>query len=405
MLQKRFKHIDRSILIHLFIIALTALGLGLSHDIFQNYFKEAYNISTYQRGIIEFPREIPGVLVMFVVAGLSFISDIRVAMISQVLSIIGIIVLGLFTPSFNIMLIFIFINSMGMHLFMPLRDSIGISLIKDDNIGKWMGCFKGTFTGFTMLGSIITLIGFKVGFFSFTSRIKWIFIISGIFFILVLILLFLFEHVNKEPIKSNKKIDFIFRKEYKYYYILVVMFGVQKQMMIVYGPWVLIELLGKKAITMSILNILGSFVGIFFIPAVGRWLDRFGIKTVLYADALSFIGVYFVYGLMSAGFSTGTLSQIGLPLYFTYFLFLLDKMSTQLGMVRTIYLRSIVIKASDIKPTLSLGISMDHAISILSAYICGIIWSAWGAQYVFFCVAALSFVNLYVATKVDIVKT
>lgn len=397
---QRFKNMSKSLKIYFFIIALTALGLGLSNDVISNYFKDAYQVSAYQRGIIEFPRELPGLLVIFVIAGLSFLSDLRISMIAQLLSIIGITLLGLFTPTFGIMLIFIFINSMGMHLFFPLQDSIGMSLIKDDNIGKRMGQYKGVSTAFAMLASIFVFIGFRVHFFSFTAHIKWIFIISSSILVVVFILFLVFERNNQHPIRSNKKFKFIWRKEYKYYYILVIVYGVQKQMMIVYGPWVLIELLSKKADTLAILGIIGSFVGIFFIPAVGRWLDRFGIKTLLYADALSFIGVYLIYGFLSAGFSTGQLALFGLPVFFAYLLFIVDRMSNQLGMVRTIYLRSIAVETSDITPTLSLGVSMDHFVSITSAYLCGIIWTAWGPQYIFFFAAAISLVNLYVATKV-----
>jgi hypothetical protein len=277
---------------------------------------------------------------------------------------------------------------------------IGISLIKDGKIGKRMGQYKGISTAFAMIASIFVFIGFRVGFFSFTAPIKLIFILSAVFLAAVLILLFILDRINKDTIKSSKKIKVIFRKKYKYYYTLVIMFGVQKQMMAVYGPWVLIDLLSKKADTLAILGIIGSFAGIFFIPAVGRWLDRLGIKKMLYADALSFIGVYFVYGLLSAGFVTNTLARVGTPVILTYILFVVDRMSMQMGIVRTTYLQSIIVDDSDLMPTLTLGQSMDHVVSITCAYLGGVIWSLFGAQYIFFLVCALSFVNLYVAIKV-----
>jgi predicted MFS family arabinose efflux permease len=397
---EKLKTINKGLFIYLCIIALTALGLGLSNDVISNYFKDAYNATAFQRGFIELPRELPGVLVIFVVAGLSFLPDIRLSMLAQLFSIIGIATLGFFTPSFSVMLIFIFINSMGMHLFMPLQDSIGMALIEKGQLGKRMGQFKGVTTAFTMLGALITFIGFRAGFFSFTTQIKWIFIISALLLFAVFILMFYLERNVHEDIRTNKKVKFIFRKEYKYYYILVIMFGVQKQMMIVYGPWVLIELVGKGADTLAILGMIGAFVGIFFIPAIGRWLDRFGIKAILYVDALSFIGVYLIYGLLSAGFFSGRLATVGLPVFFAYALFIVDKMSNQLGMVRSIYLRTIAVDPSDVTPTLSLGLSIDHVVSITCAFLGGIVWTYWGPQYIFFLAAGLSCVNLYVAFKV-----
>ena len=395
-----FKVKNKSLFIFFIIIALTSFALGLSNDVISNYFKDAYNVTAYQRGLIEFPRELPGVLVLFIVAALSSFTDIRISMIAQLLSIIGVLTLGIFTPPFAVMLIFIFINSAGMHMFMPLQDSIGMSLIKGNNIGKKMGQYKGVSTAFTMLSGILVFIGFRTGFFSFTSKTKWIFIISAIVSLIALLLFFILEKSLAKQPKTSKKVRFIFRKEYKYYYTLVVMFGVQKQVMLVYGPWVLIEILNKKADTLAILSIIGSFIGVLFIPAVGKWLDRFGIKKMLYADALSFIGVYLAYGLLSAGFASGKLTSYGFPVLLAYLLFVSDKMSNQFGMIRTIYMRSIAVENSDIMPTLSLGLSLDHSVSIICAYLGGIVWSLWGPQYIFFLAAALSFVNLYVATKV-----
>jgi MFS family permease len=386
------------------VIAFTALGLALSNDVMSNFFKEAYNVTAYQRGLIEFPRELPGMLLIVVVAGLSFLSDIRISIIAQILSIIGLLALGVFTPSFSVMLIFIFINSMGMHLFFPMQDSIGMSLAEPENIGQRMGQYKGMFTAFQMIGTGIVFLGFKLKLFSFETPTKWIFIISALLFMIVAIL---FIYLNKAMhIEGNhpKKVKFIIRKEYKFYYTLVVLYGAQKQMMIVYGPWVLIELLGKRTETIALLGIIGMFIGIFFIPALGKWLDRFGVKKLLYADGLSFVLVYLFYGILSAGYVSGAIGKSGVPVLLAYVLFILDRMSTQMGIVRTVYFKSIAVDPTDITPTLSLGISLDHVMSIVFGVLGGIVWTQFGPQYIFFLAAALSLINIYIASRIQISK-
>ena len=121
----------------LMIVAASALGFGLTGGVLSNYFKEVYSTTAFQRGLIEFPRETPGVLIILVIAFLSGFSDIRLAMVAQAFAMIGIITLGIFTPPFAIMLFLIFINSMGHHLNMPVQDSLGMSLIKDNKeIGR-----------------------------------------------------------------------------------------------------------------------------------------------------------------------------------------------------------------------------------------------------------------------------
>ena len=172
--------------------------------------------------------------------------------------------------------------------------------------------------------------------------------------------------------------------------------------MFVFAPWVLIELLDKKADTLAMLNIVAALIGIFFIPAIGRCLDRFGIRRMLYADAFSFIAVYIIYGILSAGFATGFLMRAGLPVIFTFGLFVIDRMSMQMGLIRSLYLRNIALSPSDIGPTLTMGQSMDHVVSITCATLGGLVWSTWGPQYVFFLAAAFSGINYFVARKARI---
>ena len=392
----------KEIKIYFAILALTAFGMGLTNNVISNFFKDAYQVTAYQRGFLEFPRELPGLISVFVIAALSFLSDIRISIISQILSIVGIVALGIYTPSFNIMIIYIFINSLGMHLFFPLQDSIGMELAEKDNIGKRLGQFKGFFTGVQMLASIFVFIGFKAGFMSFETPIKTPFVIAGVLFFGVMVLLIMLDRIVRIDRPHVKQSGYVFRKEYKYYYVLVILFGVQKQIMMVYGPWVLIELLSKKADTISILTVIGSFIGIFFIPAIGRWLDAYGVKKLMYVDALSFIGVYLVYGLLAMGYVNGSIKTAGIGMLLAYAIFIIDRMSTQMGIVRTLYLRKIAIKPSDVTPTLTLGQSMDLFVSIICAYLGGIIWVAWGPQYIFFLAAGLSLINLYVAYKIEV---
>ena len=399
---ERVKGLTPELKLYLAAIAITALGLGFSNDILSNFFKDAYAVTPCQRGLIEFPRELPGVITALVIAILAGFSDVKIAIVAQALGLVGIAVLGFATPTFQVMLLFIFVNSLGQHLFMPLQDSIGMNLVGRANLGKRMGQFKGVMTAFQMMAAIVVFFGFRFGFFSFVTRIKWVFVLAAILFAGVLALLVALELRTRRNAVTHERVRFVVRKEYRLYYALVIMFGVQKQIMLVYGPWVLIELLGKKADTLAILGIIGSACGVLFIPALGRWLDRFGIKAMLYADALSFIGVYLLYGLVSGGYASGAIPTVGWTVFLAYGIFIVDRMSTQMGIIRTVYLRTIAVDPRDVTPTLSLGMSMDHVVSIACAFSGGIVWSLWGPQYIFYLAAALSLVNLYVAIRVKL---
>jgi hypothetical protein len=390
----------REIVLFFFITGLTGLAMGLSDNLFSNYFKDVYNVDAMTRGLIEFPRELPGLLCLVVISAGSFLGDIRMAMLAQITCLIGITALGLLTPSFSVMLIFLFINSLGMHTYVPLNESIGISLIKDGRFGSRMGQFNGIRTGATMIAGLMVFFGFKTGFFRFDTRIKTPFLLSAVIFIIVLgLFIALQRRIGPHPVK-RRKLRLIFRKEYRYYYILSILQGAHKQIMIVFGPWVLIELLGKKADTLAILGVVGAGIGIFFMPMIGKWVDRFGPGRLMAIEGAAYISIYLVYGLLSAGFARGTLATLGWPVALMFSLFCLNRMAMQFGMVRVVYLQSIAIAPEEITPTISTGISMDHIVSITLAAAGGWAWEAIGPEFVFYFAAGLSVLNVLVANLV-----
>jgi predicted MFS family arabinose efflux permease len=396
--------IRREFVLYFALIGAAALASGLSDSVFANYFKDAYDVTTGQRAFIEFPRELPGVLCALVIASLSAFGDLRLSMIAQALAFTGLAVLGLFTPSFAVMLIFLFINSLGTHLFMPLQDSIGMALAEPDKIGKRMSQYAGLKTAISCLAGLIMFFGVRGGYFSFATPVKLSFVIGAVMFAVAFAAAILLnKHMggaSSRPGKQRFKISIPrFRKEYKYYYTLTVIFGVQKQISYVYGGWVIVDLLLKGADVMAVLVIVTSFIGILFMNLVSKWFDRLGIKRMLYIDALALIGVYSVFGLVVWGICAGALPGEGWPVMTVYALFVLDRLTMSLGMVRSVYLRSIAVDQAEVTEALSTGISLDHVISIIGAQVCGLVWVAWGPQWVFFIAAAFSFGNLFVAHK------
>jgi MFS family permease len=456
----------QAIIIFAVASAFVGIALGLSDSILANYFKDAYDIGAKQRGIIELPRELPGVVSMFAIAALSFLGNVRTAIIAQTLGAAGLVVLGIFRPDFGIMLIFIFVYSMGQHMYIPLGDSIGLSLADRDNMGRMLGRFNSVRMAFLMIAGVMTFFGFRYGFFDFDTPVL-VFMLSALSFLIVGVLLSILSRYpgakqadfaqtdtagqgesppdsgrpasgksdsgrssagksasgrssagksasgrssagksdsGRSSVGKDRKsagVQFVWRKKYLRYYAICALFGGRKQIMLVFSPWVLIDLLGFKADTMSILAVIGSFIGIFFMNMLGKWLDRFGTKRMLYIEAVAFIFIYTFYGFLSGGLANGTLLKEGWPIIVTFIIFVLDRMTMQMGMVRVVYLRSIALSPDEVTATLSAGISMDHVASIVCAFLGGLAWDAWGPQYVFFIAAALSLLNVWAAKKVS----
>lgn len=394
-----------SMLLFLVLISVAALGNGLSDSVFGNYFKEAYGVTASQRAFIEFPRELPGLLCALVIAGLSFLGDLRIALIAQIAACVGITALGLFTPSFGIMLVFLFLNSMGMHIFMPLQDSIGMQLAEPNRVGQRMGEYASLKTAVGFVTAILVFFGFRFGWFSFNSQGKLIFIISGMCFAVAaavnIMLIRQAKRDNVLQLREKRKFKLIFRYKYRFYYLLTILHGVQKQIAYVFGSWVVIDLLLKGADIMSLLTIVSSFIGIFFLKKIGGWVDRLGIRLMMYVDALSFIVVYVLYGFVVWGIAENAIPSSGWPVIVVYALFVLDRLSMQVGIVKSVYLKSIAENTEEITAVLSTGISLDHVVAILAAQLSGFIWTAFGPQWVFFMAAFFSLGNLFVASKIE----
>ncbi len=385
------------------LLAAVALGNALSDAVYGNYFKDAYRVDAVQRAFLEFPRELPGMLCMVVLAAVSALGEIRVALFAQILAALGLTALGLLTPSFGVMCVLLFINSMGMHLFFPLQDSIGMALAEPDRVGRRMGQYGSVRTAVGCVAGVMVFFGFRTGVFSFVAPVKWIFLLAAVAFAVAAVAAGRLLREVGPGARRKRGFRLTFRREYASYYALAMLSGVQKQIAYVFGSWAIIELLGKGADVMSLLTIISSFLGIFFVGFVGRWLDRLGIRAMLYLDALTFIGVYVLYGVFVGGVSGGSLSPGGWAGYAVMAMFVLDRLSMQVGVVRSVYLRDLVRRINapgeEVAAALSTGISLDHIVAIVAAQLSGLVWVRFGPQYVFFAAAVFSLGNLYVAFR------
>lgn len=392
-------------LLGIYIVAISALSLayGFSDALLSNYFNDVYQIDAGQRGFLELPREFPGVISLFIIALFAKLGDIRISVFANILSLIGILFIANTIYPFYVMSMFLFVYSLGIHIYLPIQDSLAMAIIPENELGKGMGQIRGVSIFFSLIASVCTLIGFKTGFFDFVLQGSQIaFQISAVFFLITIIAFTILSIKARDLHRPVAKTKLVYNKKYNFYYILSIMNGVQKQIIYVYGPWVLIQILNQGADTISLLIIISSLVGMFFIPFLGKCIDKFGIRKMLYVDAISFILVYLAYAFMTYNFTNGTFKASGVALMFMFLVYISDKLSSQMSIIRVIYLHSITEDKSEILPTMSLGISLDHIVSIICAFLSGLIWLYVGAHYIFIVASIFSLVNLVIAKIVPL---
>jgi len=386
-LRERLKDYDRQFLLFLLVGVFLGLGQSVDGSAINNFLKDRFDMMILQRSALEIPRELPGFLVFIIVGSLYSLGDVRIAAIANMLAAAGMLLLGFIPPVYTYAVICIFIYSSGQHIYMPLSNSIAMNFANDGRLGRKLGQVSAANTVALVFGSAVLFVIFRYVKVSYTVT----FTCGAIAFFAASVLL-LFMKSNKR-VRSRKR--FVFKKEYKLFYILSVLYGARKQIFVTFGPWVLVDVYGQKVATMTLLFFIISVVSIVLKPLLGYMIDKIGEKKVLGIEAFT---LFFV----CLGYSTADLL---LPYRGAVILictcYVLDQLSSAVAMARATYLRKIAVNEDEVSSTLSLGISIDHIMSMSMPVIGGLVWygsGSGGYKYVFLGGAVIAVMN-YIATR------
>ncbi len=374
----------------LFMSATVIMGMAFSiyDSIFNNFLNSKFNMTGFQRSFLEIPRELPGVLVVFVTAMVWFLCSRRLAGYAMLLGAIGTILIGFAAPEYVMMTIWLFIFSMGQHIWLPLQSSIGMELAKDGKVGARLGQLNSLKNLAAIIGSFIVFAGFRFLHFTFHTA----FIITAVLLVLTA---FLFFKMSPQP--SRKPGSFLkLHKEYKLYYFLSILFGSRKQIFITFAPWVLVTVFKQPTQIMATLLMVGGIFGIFFQPVLGKMIDKLGEKKVMEAEAILLVFVCLGYGFARFVLPEATALTV------TFICFLLDQVLMSVNMARATYINKIALQPADVQPALTFSVTLDHIFSISIALIGGAIWNAFGYQYVFLIGVGIAIINYFAATKISI---
>jgi MFS family permease len=383
----------------LFLLASALLGITQSIDnsFFNNFLNDTFHLTVSQRTLLEVPREFPGFAVVFLSTLLIFLGDVRVAAVANALAAFGMIGMGFFSSELNVMVLWLLMFSMGQHLFMPISNSIALNLSDHANMGKRLGQINAVNTLVFLISNLTFALIFK----SIQVNYQGVFLIGALAFLgAAFLLLWMTPNTPKITTKGFK---LILKKEYTLFYWLNVLFGARKQIFITFAPWVLIKIFNQGVSTFALLGFIIAGLSIFFKPFVGYLIDKLGERFVLAGEAVFLIFVCLGYAL-----SKSLLEGIGkgeLAIYFIFACFVLDQMLMAAGMARATYLKKIAVVPEDVSPTLAMGTTMDHVLSMLVPWVGGFIWARFGYEYVFLMGAVIAVINLLATSRIKIVAT
>lgn len=354
---------------------LAQLGAGMYDLLFSNFLSDVLRLDAGERGFLELPRELPGVLSLFVMAALYFLNEVRLAAVSMILAAVGsffMMNLGEGASIWQLSLCVV-TASLGLHILMGTVDSVVMHTARPENRSLRLGQMRALGTAATLLGALFIWLKWK-----FNNNFHFDYAIIITIFLLAAGLMFCVR-VPPFPQRRNLKDNFILRREYAVYYGIETLHGIRKQLYLTFGYWLLVNSLGQSPGRIGLIMLCAGVIGLFTQPLIGKSIKIYGERRVTIFDsiALSLLCLAYAFApeLLPTQWAVAVIASC----------FVLDKLLFDLGMARTTYITRICgERRSDITPCIYTGIAINHVASVAYGIIGGLIWTySGGPQAVF----------------------
>ncbi len=362
------------------LLALAVAGVGVFFGVqltlFNNFIVDRLGIEAHELGYVEALREVPGFLNVLFMALVIRFAPSRVASISLVVMGIGIVFYS-YASTVYLLALFSLIWSLGFHCWIPLEQSMGLTYAPSAERGRWLGQLRSVNSVAWLLSIGMCMILIDV------LHYEGLFIMAGLATVLGGGALLFVDRTG--PKTADKSM--VFKRRYALYYALNFLQGLRKQMFITFAIFALVKVHGMPVKTTMILVMINQFLITLTGPLMGRLVDRHGERKML---SISYVVLFFVflgYGVIE---HRPTL----------YALFCLDNLIFFGGIALTTYAHKIA-PPDELKPTLSMGVTMNHVAAVAAPLIGGLAWMHFGYQIIFFAGAFLALVSLVVSQWID----
>lgn len=359
-----------------------------------NFLVDVHGFMPVQRGMLEFFREMPGLFLVFILALLHKVSDWKILRLSAVIGMAGVASLCLpATPVTVIALIVVW--SLGEHVAMPVRSSIGLQVSAEGRSGEALGFLNGATNAGSVCGNLVVFAVFYLWTKRFQSIPKVNFYDGIWLFIFALMGVDLWAAFTRQaPVSHAKRPRLYFNWKFRLFYGLELFYGARKQVFFTFAPFVLIKNYGVETQHMGLLMGLSAVINMFGGPAIGRLIDWLGYRTVMIYDTVVLFFVCIFYGYAGDWFSPSVATVVVCVNY------LLDGLISTTSMATNLYVRDNAADQEELTSTLSTGISINHLISILVGPLGGIIWAKFGVGALFSFSAVMAIANSLCAMQI-----
>lgn len=379
--------------IFLLSILITGLSYGIYKGMLDNFLAEVVHMGEMDRGITEFFRELPGILLVFILAMFYMLSAETMYKAGAIIMLAGMGMHAVLPATKVLTTLAICVYSLGEHIQLGMKSTLTLGYAKPEHGGAALGVQSAVSQVGTLAGYLVIVVVFSL--------------LNGnqpytLFFVLAAVLAGMSAACSLR-LTGNSRADahkrrFYFHKKYRKYYMLEMFYGARKQVFLTFGPYVLILFYGANTAMISLLFALSAIACFIASPVVGRIIDRLGYKVVMVADTLILVIVCFFYGFSHHIFPKDVAFIVCCVNY------VLDAVISLAAMASNVYVQDLADNAEEVKATISTGVSINHVITIFIALFGGWIWETLGIETLFVASAVLGLCNSAYAASIKTKK-
>ena len=374
--------------VFLLSILISALAYGLYKGMLDNFLAEVVGMGELDRGVTEFFRELPGIMLVFILALFFMCSAETLYKMGALIMLVGMGMHAILPPTKVLATLAICMYSLGEHIQLGMKSTMSLSYAKPNRGGEALGNQTAVYQAGNLAGYLVIVVVFSL--FAKNQPYAAFF---GVAAVLVAVSAFFSMRIKGNSRTEEHKRRFYFHKKYNKYYMLEMFYGARKQVFFTFGPYVLILFYGANAATISLLFAVSAIACFFASPVVGRIIDRMGYKVVMVADTLILVVVCFFYGFAHHLFPHNVAFVVCCVNY------VLDSVISLASMAANVYVQDLADNPQEVKATISTGVSINHVITVFIALFGGWIWESLGIETLFIVSAILGLCNsAYAAT-------
>ncbi len=340
-------------------------------SLLNNFVIEVASFNGSQIGILQSLREIPGFLAFTVVLAIIFIAQQRLAFLSMILLGIGVLSTGFFPTPLGLYITTV-IMSVGFHYLETLNQSLSLQWLSKEKAPIILGKITAA-KSFTSL-VVFVLIYIMMKFYS--VEYKYVYVFFGAVTLAVGIISWvMFEHF-KDDVIQEKKLKV--KKEYWLFYLLTFLAGARRQIFVVFAGFLLVEKFGVDIHNMVSLLFVNAILNMYFAPAIGRFITKFGERKTLRFEYIGLIIVFISYAFVE-------------NIYVAYALYVVDHLLFSMAIALKTYFQKIA-DPKDIASASAVSFTINHIAAVFLPVLLGLVW-LYSNSLVFIIGALIAFLS------------